>query len=230
VKTALHPGGAPAVATDPAAAAVLDRPDPLVWSFVGDSVTAAEWHTWGSRGYVELFHERLRETGRRRDGVVDTAVSAWRVDNLAEELGVVCLRYRPDVVVVGTGLNDTKGGADGVAGFGRTYRDLVHRIRQETGALVVVQTPNGSLPTAPEHVLEHVGAYADEIRAVAADVGAVLVDHLAVWEATPSDTTNHWVGHGCHPNAYGHRAMARTLMETFGIWDTAGRVCRLTLP
>ncbi|GAA4288053.1 SGNH/GDSL hydrolase family protein [Georgenia daeguensis] len=226
---AVHPGGAPTVAAVPAAAAVLDAAEPLVWSFIGDSVTAASWHTWGGRGHAELFHERLREIGRTRDGVIDTAVSGWRVGDLAEQLDVVCLRYSPDVVVIGTGLNDTKGGADGVAEFGRTYRDVVARLR-DAGALVVVQTPNGSLPTSPVHVLDHVDAYAAEIRAIAEELDLVLVDHLAVWEATPTDTTFHWLGHGCHPNAYGHRAMARTLIETFGIWDPESRTGRLTLP
>lgn len=216
---------------DPRARDVVARPEPLVWSFVGDSVTAGEWHTWGGRAYPELVHERLRELDRRRDGVVDTAVSGWRVTDVAADLDVVCLRYRPDVVVVGTGLNDTRGGAEGVADFVRDYRTLVERIRAETEALVVVQTPNGTLPTAPEHVVAHLPAYADAVRQVAADTGAVLVDHARAWEAAGEDSTFHWLGHGCHPNAYGHRAMARTFLEAFGMWDpSASRTCRLTIP
>ncbi|MPV36467.1 SGNH/GDSL hydrolase family protein [Georgenia subflava] len=225
------PAAAPVSPAHPDAVAVLDAEQPLVWSFVGDSVTAASWHTWGSRGFAELFHERLRESGRTRDGVVNTAVSGWQVTDLADQLELVCLRYRPDVVVIGTGLNDTRGGADGAPDFARRYRDVVQRIRAETGALVVTQTPNGTLPTGPEHVLEHLPAYVEAIRAAAAELGTVLVDHHAVWEATDVSSTYHWLGHGCHPNAFGHRAMARTLMETFALWDPASsRTCRLTIP
>ena len=176
------------------------------------------------------LQERLREIGRTRDGVVTTAVSGWRVGDLHRELELVCLRYRPHVVVIGTGLNDTRGGAEGLGAFARDYRDLVGRIRTDTGATVVVQTPNGTLPTGPEHVVAHLPDYVEEIRAVAADTHAPLVDHAAVWQATPQDTTFHWLGHGCHPNAFGHRAMARTLAQACGIWDATSRSGRLTIP
>ncbi|GAA4430648.1 SGNH/GDSL hydrolase family protein [Georgenia halophila] len=222
---------APGLARDERAGGAVLAQAPLAWSFIGDSVTAGSWHTWGARGYPELFQERLREIERRRDGVVNTAVSGWRVENLRDELDQVCLRYSPDVVVIGTGLNDTRGGAEGVGAFGETYRDLVDRVRSESGAMVVTQTPNGTLPTAPQHVVSHTGAYAQEIREISAELGTVLVDHLWVWENTGSDTVYHWLGHGCHPNAFGHRAMARSLLQVFGLWDPAGsRTCRLTLP
>ena len=215
---------------DTRAVDVLRNERPLVWSFVGDSVTAASWHTWGSRGYPELFHERLRELGRTRDGVVNTAVSGWQVGDIAADLDTVCLRFRPDVVVIGTGLNDTRGGPDGVGAFMERYRHVVGRIRQETGALVVVQTPNGTLPTAPKHVVAHLDTYVEAVRELAADLDAVLVDHAHVWASTDESSTFHWLGHGCHPNAYGHRAMARTLMQAFGAWDPTSRTCRLTIP
>ncbi|CAM3493868.1 SGNH/GDSL hydrolase family protein [Occultella aeris] len=213
-----------------ALAPVLAAPTPQVWSFIGDSVTAASWHTWGERGFVELFHERLRELGRTTDGVVNTAVSGWRVTDLAENLDAVCLRYRPDVVVIGVGLNGTKGLAHGVGAFGRAYRQLVTRIRLASDAVVVLATPNGTLPTGPEHVLAHLDAYAAEIRAVARDLAAPLVDHHAEWQATDPNTWYHWLGHGCHPNAYGHRAMARTMMRAFGVWSEDARSRRLTIP
>lgn len=222
---------APALPPDERTRPVLHADSPLTWSFIGDSVTAGSWHTWGARGYPELFQERLREIERRRDGVVNTAVSGWRVENLRDELEQICLRHSPDVVVVGTGLNDTRGGADGVAAFGHTYRELVERLRSETGAVVVTQTPNGTLPTAPGHVVAHLDAYAQEIRELSAELGTVLVDHLWVWQNTPPDTFYHWLGHGCHPNAFGHRALARSLLQVFGVWDPIGsRTCRLTLP
>lgn len=217
--------------TDPRIAETLSADRPLVWSFIGDSVTAASWHTWGGRGYPELFHERLREVGRPRDGVVNTAVSGWRIEDIAADLETVCLRYRPDVVVVGTGLNDTRGGPEGVGTFTARYAAVVERIRTEAGALVVTQTPNGTLPTGPPHTVAHRDTYATAIRDLAAELGTVLVDHARVWDETSSDSTAHWLGHGCHPNAFGHRAMARTLLQAFGIWDPVGsRTCRLTIP
>ncbi|SEF18829.1 SGNH/GDSL hydrolase family protein [Jiangella alba] len=153
-----------ATTADPRLAALVDGDRPLVWSFIGDSVTAASWHTWDARGFAELVHE------------------------------------------------------------------LIGRIRAGSSATVVVQTPNGTLPTAPEHVVAHLDAYADAIRTVAKEAEVPLVDHHAEWAATDAGSTFHWLGHGCHPNAYGHRAMARTLLRSFGIWDPAARTGRLTIP
>lgn len=215
---------------DPRLTGLLQDERVLVWSFIGDSVTAAGWHTWGARGFAELFHERLRELGRRRDGVVNTGVSGWRVGDLHDDLDEVCLRYRPDAVVIGTGLNDTRGGREGAPRFGREYRRLVERIRDETGAVVVTQTPNTTLPSGPGHVVDALPAYVDEIRAAAEELDTVLVDHYAVWSATDDDTAFEWYAHGCHPNAYGHRAMARTLLQRCGAWDPASRSGRLTIP
>lgn len=221
---------APAVAAAGELVRVLAAEEPLAWSFIGDSVTAGSWHTWGSRGYSELFHERLREVGRRTDAVITTAVSGWQVGDLHQHLDSVCLRYRPDVVVIGTGLNDTKALAAGLDDFTRTYQEVIARIRQETGALVVVQTPNGTLPTAPEHVIAHLAEYVEAIREVAAATGSVLVDHAAVWQDADMNSVYHWLGHGCHPNSYGHRAMARTLMQACDLWDPMSRAGRLLIP
>lgn len=163
---------------DPRLAALAGGDRPLVWSFIGDSVTAASWHTWGARGFAELVHERLRELGRVRD----------------------------------------------------RYHELIRRIRAGSSATVVAQTPNGTLPTAPEHVVAHLDAYAGAIRAVAKEADVPLVDHHAEWAATDAGSWFHWLGHGCHPNAHGHRAMARTLLRSFGCWDPAARTGRLTIP
>ncbi|RCS60088.1 SGNH/GDSL hydrolase family protein [Microbacterium sp. JB110] len=209
---------------------VLDAADPKVWVFLGDSVTAAQWHTWGGRGYAELFEERLRELGRSRDAVINTAVSGWQVTDLEPQVEALCTRFRPDVVSIAFGLNDTRGGADGVAEFGRVYRDVVRRIQAETAAAVIIATPNGTLPTAPEHVVTHLPAYVDEVRAVAADCGMPLVDHYDEWQRTNEAAWFHWLGHGCHPNAYGHRAMARTLMRELDVWDPNSRSGSLMIP
>lgn len=200
--------------------------DPVTWCFIGDSVTAAQRYTYGARGYVELFHERMRELDRGLDAVINTAVSGWRVTDLLEHLDHIALRHRPDAVVIGIGLNDTKEGAERIPGFEADYARLVARLR-DAGAHVVVQTPAGTLPTAPRDVVEHLPAYTEAVRRVAAATGAELVDHDAAWSAENPGVVEEWQGRGCHPNEQGHRAMARTLLRAAGVWDpAASRVSR----
>ncbi|WP_307712388.1 SGNH/GDSL hydrolase family protein [Streptomyces sp. V4I23] len=209
---------------------VKDCDRPLTWAFIGDSVTAGTWHTYGARSYPELFTERMRELARTADVFVNTAVSGWTAQDLDRHLDRIALRFSPDVVVVGIGLNDTRHGTAGLADFASTYRRLVRAVREETGATVVVQTPNDTLPTAPQHVVDHLPRYAEQIRAVAEDTGAPLVDHYAVWTDPASPAPEHWYAMGCHPGPHGHRAMARTLLDAFGAWDPASRTGRLTIP
>lgn len=203
---------------------------PLTWAFIGDSVTAGTWHTYGARSYPELFAERMRELARTDDVFINTAVSGWTVRELDQHLDRIALRFSPDLVVVGIGLNDTRHGTAGLAGFSATYLRVVRAVRDGTGATVVVQTPNATLPTAPQHVVDHLPRYAERIRAVAADTGAPLVDHHAVWTDPASPAPEHWYAMGCHPGPHGHRAMARTLLRAFGAWDPASRTGRLTIP
>lgn len=84
----------PDTAVDPGLPRLLEGDRPLVWSFIGDSVTAASWHTWGGRGFAELFHERLREIGRPRDVVFNAGVSGWRATDLLDALDDNWLRFR----------------------------------------------------------------------------------------------------------------------------------------
>ncbi|MGS2618949.1 SGNH/GDSL hydrolase family protein [Micromonospora sp. LZ34] len=215
---------------DPPLPAVTAGQAPLTWTFIGDSVTAGTWHTYGARSYPELFTERLRELGRWSDAVVNTAVSGYTVNDLDDRLERLALRFQPDIVVVGVGLNDTRHGEAGLSKFSSTYRSVIERLRAGAGSLVVVQTPNDTLPTAPEHVVQHLPRYVDAIRGVAADTAAPLVDHYAVWTNPECPAPEHWYAMGCHPGKHGHRAMARTLLGVFGAWDPTSRTGRLTIP
>lgn len=204
--------------------------EPITWSFLGDSVTAASWHTWGGRGFAELLHERLREMRRTLDLVINSGVSGWELTDNAQMLERICLQLKPDIVVITTGINDTRQRAEGIPAFKKLYLEVIERIHSEVGAEIVVQTPNGTLPTGPDHVVEHLEAYVEAVREVAAAADTMLVDQYAHWEVTDVASTFHWLGHGCHPNAYGHRAMARLLMQELGIWNDDSRTAKLLIP
>lgn len=209
----------------------MDREEPMTWNFIGDSVTAASWHTFGHRGYVELVNERLRELRRRADIVINAGHPGWQIDKLQADLDRIALRFQPDVTVIGIGINDTKMGPANLEAFKDSYRRLVTRLRSAGIEHIIGQTPNGTLPTAPGHVVQHLPVYAGAITEVAAELGIVLVDHYDTWTGTPESSWFHWLGHGCHPNAAGHRVLAREFFRTLGVWEPEGsRVCRLFIP
>jgi lysophospholipase L1-like esterase len=212
--------------------ALLHRDAPVRWVFAGDSITHGAAHTVGGRDYTELFSERVRwELGRARDIVIKTGVSGWTVTNLADELDWAVLQFRPTCVSLMFGMNDCVQGEEGLTAFIDTYTRTVEHIRRDTGAEILLHTPNWTLPTGGDARVAHLPAYREAVLKVAADTGTPCVDHFPIWTgAEESGAMHHWLGHGCHPNAYGHRVLAHTLLRALDIWDEASWVCQLTTP
>jgi lysophospholipase L1-like esterase len=212
--------------------ALLKRSPPVKWVFTGDSITHGAKHTLGWRDYTELFCERIRwELGRSRDVVIKTGISGWTIERIADDLEWNVLQFRPDCVSIMVGLNDCGRGPGGLARFREVYIQTIQRIRQETGAAILLHTPNGSLPTGGDARVRFLPAYVDAIRAVAAEAQAPFVDHYAEWVAAdPSGAMHHWLAHGCHPNECGHRAMAFAIFRALGIWDDRSWTCQLHVP
>ncbi|MFB2596638.1 SGNH/GDSL hydrolase family protein [Herbiconiux sp. P17] len=218
----------------PSAAAVtalLAEERPLRWLFTGDSITHGALHTAGERDYVQLFEERLRwELGRLRDHVIRTAISGRRVPDLVADLDWSVLDYRPDVVSLMFGLNDCATPTPDVAAFADAYRAVLDRV-QATGAVVVLHTPNRILSTETPERRANLPAYADAVRMLAAETDALLVDHHAEWaEADEQNAVEYWIDHGCHPNAAGHRVLARSLLRSLGLWDQSSPTGRFYIP
>ena len=214
-------------------AALLKRPEPVKWLFAGDSIAQGALHTMGWRDYSELFTERVRwELNRRRDCVIKTAISGWKVGNLLDDLEWSVLQHRADVVFVGVGMNDCAEGPQQLDAFRQRYRNLIGHIRDHSGEVaIVLQTPNRIMP-ADTLRFPNAPAYTAAIRDVADSEKTALVDHFAAWEAAEkSETINYWLSDPCHPNECGHRAMANEIFRTFEIFDARqSRVCRLFVP
>jgi lysophospholipase L1-like esterase len=204
---------------------------PLRWLFTGDSITHGAFHTSGERDYVQLFEERLRwELGRRRDHVIRTAISGRRVADLEDDLEWSVLDYRPDVVSLMFGLNDCATPNPDPATFADTYHRVIRRV-QDGGAVVVLHTPNRLLGTETPERQANLPAYVDAVRAVAHETGVLLVDHYAHWaEADAQNAVEYWIDHGCHPNAAGHRVLARSLLLELDLWDPSSATGRFYIP
>src|SRR5215213_8565011 len=129
--------------------ALLGRTTPVRWVFTGDSITHGAAHTIGWRDYTELFDERVRwELRRTRDVVINTGISGRAVATLADDLDWSVLQFRPDCVSLMFGMNDCLGGAAGIDAFASRYAGVIARIREATGATILLHTPNRILPTA----------------------------------------------------------------------------------
>ncbi len=204
---------------------------PIKWIFTGDSITHGAHHTFGYRDYPEHFAERVRwEKGRGRDSIITTGVSGWRITHIAEDLEWNVLQYSPQTVSLNVGMNDCVAGAEGVAPFGAVYRQVLDLIRKETDAALILHTPNTILDT-PQRLRANLALYSGEIRKIAKEYDTVLVDHERVWlDAERRQALMYWLSDEIHPNEYGHRAMAHTLLRELDLFDPESFVCRLLVP
>lgn len=210
--------------------ALAGSPMPIDWVVVGDSVVAGSKHTVGHRNYTELLTERARHEMRRSlDTVVNTAVAGWSATEVGAHLDRLVLRYRPDVVFIGLGFNDAIRGVDGVERFRREYGELVDRLA-EAGVTPVVQVPNATLPTVMPPVHEVLPRYREALLELAADRELPVIDHYGVWAGLGVARFHGWIGHGCHPNAAGHRMLARLILAALGWDDPDSLTVQLAVP
>ena len=201
---------------------------PLRYVFAGDSIAQGALHTMGWRDYTQLFAERVRfEMSRRRDVVINTAVSGWRADDVAAAVDWAVLQFNPRVVSIAVGTNDCVDGEAGVGVFRATLKSLITRVREGAGAAIMLQTPPPLLPL-DEVRWSNLPAYVRAIRDIADATDVALVDHHKEWSnVRDANTLVRWLSDAIHPNEHGHRAMARLLFRTLGIWDDASSVGRL---
>jgi lysophospholipase L1-like esterase len=204
---------------------------PLTWVFAGDSITQGVSHTQGRRGYVEHFAERLRgELGRLRDAVINSGVSGSTVADLLPEFHWRIGRFAPDVVVAMFGTNDALvQGEGGVRAFRYDLGQLVERSR-DLGATVILQTPP-PVGDGDERDPGAVAAYANEVRAVARELGVPLVDHATIWAGAGAagSAPAGWLDDTVHPNARGQHELALGLFDRLGVLDPDSPVCSLRL-
>ncbi|MFI9365783.1 SGNH/GDSL hydrolase family protein [Kitasatospora sp. NPDC053057] len=191
--------------------------NPMTWVMAGDSITQAVYHTHGARGWVEHVQERVCwQLDRLTDVVVNTGVSAWRATDVLGAYDFVIGRFAPDVLSLSLGTNDARAGLDGLA----EYRDAMREIiRRSAGAQIVLHTPlvvshSGRAPRA------EMPAYCQAVRELAAETGALLVDHEAHWLAAfPDGEAIPWLDDPAHPNAVGHLQLANHTLRTLGLGE-----------
>lgn len=205
---------------------------PMTWVFTGDGCTQGSRHTEGCRSFVEHFAERVRwELRRFHDVVINTGIAGDRAASLLKTLEWRALRFKPDVVLILTGLNDSDGKEQGIESFQRALRSVIGRV-QEAGAIPVLQTPNLTT-TAVLAARPHLPHYVEAIREIASCDDLPLIDHWRHWEAvnTEEHYLQQWVEErGALPTAFGHREMLRLICHEFGIYDRASPVCALDVP
>ena len=221
---------------------LANEQEPMMWLFVGDSITHGCLHTHGFRSFAEHWMELVKweyrtERGSRRtnDIVLNTAVSGETAAGFLHHAEWRLKQFKAHVVFINFGINDgtRKRGTDN---FRADLQQIIELVRQQ-GAIPVLQTPSLTLAGEAYRPL-----YAAAVRQVAEEQQVLLVDHTAAWVACAGKAKTSAGGGAAsvpaprelmndnlHPNSFGHRLMAQTIARHLGITPQHSPTLKLPL-
>jgi lysophospholipase L1-like esterase len=206
---------------------------------LGDSNTEVTFHTRGAMNYCGLLSEAIFEAYGHG---VCTLINAGKCGSSFSEsltrLDRDVLRFKPDAVLVGFGMNDATRGDAGLPGFRDSVREVVRRI-VDNGSELLLRTPNpvvalhgmplppGAEPGRPAvHGNRKLKEYAGELVTLAAQLHVPIVDHYTLWtnkrvafRHPVANPTELWplMGDAIHPGALGHLRFFRELAPFFDV-------------
>lgn len=204
---------------------------------LGDSVTRGSTRA-GILDLCSVWHQMLKQELASRYpktvfNVLNAGVGGDTAKHALARLERGVLSHRPDVVLVGFGLNDAGAGREGLQEFHASMTATVQRIRESTGADVLLLTPNWkNTSDNPQVTEEHrklglaakmaeqqnkgiMAAYAQVIRQVGDELAVPVADVYAQWQRLHDEgrNTNDLLANGLnHPNAEGHRIAAACVL------------------
>ena len=172
----------------------------------GDSITAGGEATEPGLIFWERWADALRAKYPR--AAITTTNGATGGDSTVQGLQRLpekVLAQKPDLVLIGFGMNDHNRGGVPPAKFAENLRTLINRIRAETGAEVVLFS---AFPPNPKwhYGMHNMAAYADTTEAVAREMHCAFADVFHLWQQLadrkkPEDLLGNNIN---HPNDYGH--------------------------
>jgi acyl-CoA thioesterase I len=172
----------------------------------GDSITAGGDATAPGLIFWERWADALRQKYPR--ATIETVNGATGGDSTVQGLQRLpekVLAQKPDLVLIGFGMNDHNRGGVSPAVFGDNLRTMIDRVRADTGAEIVLFS---AFPPNPKwHYGTHnMAAYAAATEAVAREKDCAMADVYSLWQQfagkkKPEDLLGNNIN---HPNDFGH--------------------------
>lgn len=180
----------------------------------GDSITAGGNATTPKLIFWERWADALRQkyphaTIEAINGATGGDSTVQGLQRLSEKV----LTQKPDIVLIGFGMNDHNRGGVPPAAFADNLRTMIDRIRAATGAEIVLFS---AFPPNPKwHYGTHnMAAYANATEAVARERHCAFADVYHLWlqfaeKKKPEDLLGNNIN---HPNDFGHWIYLQALL------------------
>lgn len=110
---------------------------------LGDSITEITFHTRGHMNWTGLLSEAIFET--YGNGVCTLINSGKCASSYAEGLERIdrdVIRYKPDLVILSMGMNDSDRGIEYLDTFKEQVKKMVRIIREKCDSEILIRTPN----------------------------------------------------------------------------------------
>ena len=173
---------------------------------------AGQYRGWADRLAQLLAHEA---SGREPFRYANLAVRSRRVRHLTVEQLPQALALRPDLVSILMGANDLVGRRVDIARLATELEASVRALR-DAGIDVLLVTPFLPRRRAAALFERRFAAFASELRRIAADTGAMLLDLDAIPAIGDLDL---WASDRVHLRSRGHRFLAYRAAEVLGVRD-----------
>ncbi len=195
--------------------------------FIGDSITDAGRRDHAAPygdGYVSQVRALLlARYPERRLRVVNRGISGDTTRHLLDRWERDALAERPDWLSLMIGINDVWRSfgampheAVPLPEYESNLRELLGRARA-IGARLILMTPYMIEADRGVPMRRQMDWYGEVVRRLASELGAVLVDTQAAFDAVLSHSTpDDWADDQIHPNSAGHAVIALAWLRAVG--------------
>lgn len=209
---------------------------PVVIVAFGDSVTQGYTRA-GTLEPKTVYHQQLKEKLETRYplctfSVINAGAAAQTATDALARLERDVIRYQPDLVIIGFGLNDAAMFDSDGSAFKQSLTIITKRLKAETDADIILLTPNfmvsadnPNIDPSERHYLADFlkvnrAGYLEQVAQIIRDCARAfqlpLADVYAAWQALAASGTDphSLLANGLnHPNAAGHSLCAELITE-----------------
>ncbi|WP_255307044.1 GDSL-type esterase/lipase family protein [Paraliobacillus sp. PM-2] len=191
--------------------------DDDTWFFTGGGMTQGMGLTDGTRNYIGLFEEVVRweQTGndnQRQRFMINGGQEDQSVAEVNNNYSNRVAPFKPKVVSVMVGLDDSKSGREEIEAFEENLISLVSKIR-DSGAIPIIQLQNA---ITDKSLIPNLELYLETAREVAENTHTVLVDHYRNWNDKELNEPGYIAAHlkgSTVPNELGHLELSKDLIR-----------------
>ena len=197
--------------------------------FQGDSITDAgrsrEDDAQLGGGYPNMIAAMLNAHFPGRNlTFLNRGISGNRIYDMEQRWSEDCIDLQPNWLSILIGINDTWRRFDSnvespVGEFEDCYRRILDRVKDETGAGIILLEPF-VLPALPDRVAwrADLAPRIEAVRRVARDYNAILLPLDGIFSAASAQREPaFWAGDGVHPTQAGHALIAQAWIRAMEI-------------